>query len=159
MFRCICFPFINLVPASVTSMYNALIDVCMIWYKVPPGNTWLHYAKVMYNFIVVHYLSVGIQTCHPEATVIHFINNVYNIDLLKSSIKIQEQQGRASSIKFSVNVYPKPNQQMPTGKAWRTKHSYQNQKTGIGFQNFYLMNGQHIHINITKFLHNASGLL
>lgn len=101
---------LNLEGVSPPDKCYILIDVGMAWNKVPPSKTWSQYARSLYNYITNR---------HPQAVSYHFINDIYDEEVLSNSTKFQEQQRRAQSLNYVSNIFSVGNHKMPVGSAWR----------------------------------------
>ena len=66
--------------------YHAVSDVGMSFNKVTPGGNWSDYATHLITFILKR---------HPEADAFHCINDIYEEELLQTSVKQHEQERRS----------------------------------------------------------------
>jgi hypothetical protein len=108
--------------AQIADGYHAIVDMGMVWNKVLPQGTWSDFAQSLLMFV---------RSRHPAAQTIHFINDIYDEQLMKNSIKQHEQQRRSKSHGFAPNVYPAADQKMPIGKFWRSFLSKSSNKSRL----------------------------
>jgi len=89
---------------EVTSGYQAIIGMGMVWNKLPAQGEWLEFAERLLSYVLKR---------HPTATAIHIINDIYDDNIHANNVKQHEQQRRVEAHSFAPNIYPSAEQKMP----------------------------------------------